>query len=412
MDEQTKESIALFRYGMITPLLNDLVERKAYLEQQAQKTHDIPYYGEKKIAGKTILEWLSTYRREGFDGLKPRHRGDKGNARRLSPDQQDHILASREQTPDMPVTVFYEQLIKNGEINAGEVSYATMNRLLKNQGLTEKETKGARRKRFAHGRVNVLWQGDVSHGPFIGRRQTYLYAYIDDCSRLVPYAQFFDNEKFDGLREITKEALLRRGVPKVIYADNGKIYRSETLQFACAQLGITLTHTQPYDAQAKGKIERFFRTVRTRFYPLLQANPVTSLEELNERFWHWLENDYHRSIHASLDGQTPHERFHAGIEDVRFLDDPSVLDSVFLKREQRKVRADGTITLHKTLYEVPPHLIGQSIDVRMDENHVYVYEDGQATSEIVPVTFEDNAHVKRDRSPFSFSQMSDTKEDD
>ncbi|QQK79916.1 transposase [Salicibibacter cibi] len=254
MDEQTKENVALFRYGLITPLLNDLVERKDYLDQQAQKTHDMPYYGEKQIAAKTILEWLSAYRREGFDGLKPRHRGDKGNARRLSPDQQDHILACREEVPDMPVTVFYQQLIQKGDINAGEVSYATVNRLLKQQGLTDKETKDARRKRFAHGKVNVLWQGDVSHGPFIRKKQTYLYAYIDDCSRLVPYAQFFDNEKFDGLREITKEALLRRGVPKVLYADNGKIYRSETLQFACAQLGITLSHTQPYDAPAKGYV--------------------------------------------------------------------------------------------------------------------------------------------------------------
>jgi len=409
MTEKEREQVALFRYGIIAPLLNGQVDSKQYFEELEGKVHSIPYYGERKIAVKTVKEWLLNYRRNGFDALKPKKRADRGNSRRLSPDDQDHILDIRKKFLHMPVSVFYEQLIRQGEINQNQISYSTINRLLKKHNLSGKILSAIpERKRFAHEKVNILWQADLSHGPYIkikGKvKKTFLIAYIDDCSRLVPFAQFFTSEGFDGLRIVTKEALIRRGKPAIIYADNGKIYRSETLQYACAQLGITLTHTQPYDPQSKGKIERFFKTVQTRFYPLLKAEPVESLEELNERFWRWLEEDYHRREHASLDGKTPHEVFHSQLESITFLEDTSILDSIFMKREQRKVKADGTISLNKQLYEVPADFIGYSVDVRMDDTGVYIFKDDKKVAEAKPVSMTDNAHVKRVRSPFSVTQ--------
>lgn len=416
MNEKVREQVALFRYGLIAPLLNGQVDPKEYLTELEGKVHSIPYYGERKIAVKTMKEWLLHYRRNGFEALKPKKRADRGNSRKLTPDDQDHILEIRKKFLHMPVSVFYEQLIERGEIKKNEISYSTINRLLRKHNLVGKGILAApERKRFAHEKVNVLWQGDLSHGPYVpikGKiKKTFLIAYIDDCSRLVPYAQFFSSEKFDGVRVVTKEALIRRGKPTIIYADNGKIYRSETLQYACAQLGITLAHTQPYDPQSKGKIERFFKTVQTRFYPLLQVEPVQSLEELNERFWRWLEGDYHRRSHASLEGKTPHEIFHSQLDQLRFLEDPSILDSIFLKREHRKVKADGTITLNKQLYEVPSRFIGHSIDVRLDEKGVYVFENDKKVAEASPVSMKDNAHVKRVRSPFSLSQTAEMKEE-
>lgn len=409
MTEKEREQVALFRYGIIAPLLNGQVDSKQYFEELEGKVHSIPYYGERKIAVKTVKEWLLNYRRNGFDALKPKKRADRGNSRRLSPDDQDHILDIRKKFLHMPVSVFYEQLIRQGEINRNQISYSTINRLLKKHNLSGKILSAIpERKRFAHEKVNILWQADLSHGPYIkikGKvKKTFLIAYIDDCSRLVPFAQFFTSEGFDGLRIVTKEALIRRGKPAIIYADNGKIYRSETLQYACAQLGITLTHTQPYDPQSKGKIERFFKTVQTRFYPLLKAEPVESLEELNERFWRWLEEDYHRREHASLDGKTPHEVFHSQLESITFLEDTSILDSIFMKREQRKVKADGTISLNKQLYEVPADFIGYSVDLRIDDTGVYIFKDDKKVAEAKPVSMTDNAHVKRVRSPFSVTQ--------
>lgn len=405
MTEKEREQVALFRYGLIAPLLNGQVDPKDYLDGLAGKVHSIPHYGERKIAAKTVKEWQLNYRRNGFEALKPKRRGDRGSSRRLSPEDQDHILEERKKVLHMPVSVFYEQLIKSGEIKETQISYSTINRLLKKHNLAGRQIIAIpERKRFAHEKVNVLWQADLSHGPYVPiggkKKKTFLIAYIDDCSRLVPYAQFFPSEKFDGLRVTTKEALLRRGKPTIIYADNGKIYRSETLQYACAQLGITLAHTAPYDPQSKGKIERFFKTVQTRFYPLLQADPTDSLEELNERFWHWLEEDYHRRVHASLEGRTPLEVYHEQLDQLTFLEDSSILDTIFLKREHRKVKADGTITLNKQLYEVPSRFIGTSIDVRLDENGVYIFEEDRKVAEAKLVSMKDNAHAKRVRSPF------------
>jgi putative transposase len=414
MNEKVREQVALFRYGLIAPLLNGQVDPKEYLKGLEGKVHSVPYYGERKIAEKTMKEWLLHYRRNGFEALKPKKRMDRGNSRRLSPDDQDLVLEIRKKSLHMPVSVFYEQLIERGEIQKNQISYSTIIRLLKKHNLVGKQIVATpERKRFAHEKVNVLWQADLSHGPYVpinGKKtKTFLIAYIDDCSRLVPYAQFFSSEKFDGLRVVTKEALTRRGKPTIIYADNGKIYRSETLQYACAQLGITLAHTQPYDPRAKGKVERLFKTIQTRFYPLLQAEPAQSLEELNERFWRWLEEGYHRRVHASLEGKTPHEVFHSQLKDITFLEDLSILETIFLKREQRKVKADGTITLNKQLYEVPSRFIGHSIDVRLDEKGVYVFEDDKKVAEATSVSMKDNAHVKRVRSPFSLSQTDEVK---
>lgn len=160
-----------------------------------------------------------------------------------------------------------------------------------------------------------------------------------------------------------------------------------------------------------GKVERLFKTIQTRFYPLLKADPVHSLEELNNRFWEWLEVDYHRKKHASLDGKTPHELFQSQLNHITFIEDLSILETIFLKRANRKVKLDGTITIDKRLYEVPSQYIGQKIEVRMDEQSVYIFENGKKMEKANPVTMHDNAHVKRGQSPFTVSETSHQEEE-
>ncbi len=417
MNENTREEIALFRYGLIAPLLNGQVNPKQYLSEVSAKKHTVPHRGEQEFTSKTIISWLSVYRDTGFEGLKPKRRSDRGRSRTLRADQQDHLLTLRQEMMNtMPISVFYDQLITKGEILPHEVSYSTVYRLFKQQGLLGKEiTKAPGRKRFAYETINTLWQSDVSDGPYLkmGNKKikTYLFACIDDCSRLIPFAQFFSSEKFDGLCTILKEAFIRRGIPKMFYTDNGKIFRADSLRYACAELGITLTHTAPYDPASKGKIERWFRTVQTRFYPLLQTQPASSLEELNRRFWQWLEEDYHRKSHSSLDGKTPLDVYLSQVSRVRLVEDPTMLDRLFLKREQRKVKHDGTLSLHGKLYEVPERFIGQRVEIRFDENYVHIYEEGKPISQAVLVSFNDNAHVKRERPVLSFKDMAVPKEE-
>ncbi len=225
MQETEKEQVALFRYGIISPVLNGQVEnQKKYFEQEALKKHHVPYYGLKEFTPKTFKMWLYSYRTSGFDGLKPQNRNDLGSSRVISGEPAQHLLSLRQEARLLPVSLFYDQLVEKGEIISSEISFTTLYRLLRKHGLTGKAANIAPgRKRFAHEKVNALWQGDLSDGPYLNidgyKKQAFLFAFIDDCSRIVPFAQFFLTEKFDALKLTFKEALIRKGLPKMLYVD-------------------------------------------------------------------------------------------------------------------------------------------------------------------------------------------------
>jgi hypothetical protein len=188
----------------------------------------------------------------------------------------------------------------------------------------------------------------------------------------------------------------------MLYVDNGRIYQSSVLQLACASLNIVLTHTKPYDPEAKGKIERFFGTVKKCFFPLLRQSPVKTIEELNERFHKWLNEDYNRKIHSSI-SMTPMDAYMAQSQNVRLLDDPKRLYDLFLNRTPRKVKRDGTISVSNQLYEAPAGFVGKRVEIRHDEEAVYIYENDKRVCRVSPVNFVDNSKMKRQ--PISFAGM-------
>jgi hypothetical protein len=210
--------------------------------------------------------------------------------------------------------------------------------------------------------------------------QAFLFALLDDASRLIPHAQFYDNQGLDAFLDCLRHAVASRGLPTKLYVDNGNVYRSEQLARLAASLGILITHTPPYQPEGRGKIERFFRTVREQFLANLDRKCWLTLEELNERLWTWIEQVYHRTEHASL-GTTPLVRWQRDIERVRQLRPDSDLRRLFFYRLDRRVRRDSTFMLHKHFYEVPPHLAGEIIEVRFDPldlSQVEIYFQGQA----------------------------------
>jgi transposase InsO family protein len=285
---------------------------------------------------------------------------------------------------------------------------ATVHRLLSRHGLMDKrrqEPTSKDRRRFAFDKAGELWMSDVMHGPAVttenGRkRKAYLIGLIDDATRVVPYAAFTLSENTAAFLPVLQQAVLRRGIPKRLYVDNGAVYRSHHLSLVCAKLGITLIHTRPYQPQAKGKQERWFRTVRMQLLPTLVESDTKSLESLNRRLWAWIEGEYHQSPHRGLEGTTPLDRWMTSARDVRLLSPETDLDDLFLFEQKRKVQRDRTVSLHGVVYEVDASLVSETVTLRFDPSRrgrpVDVYFKGRKIQQAKPVDLYANCFVRRD----------------
>ncbi len=246
---------------------------------------------------------------------------------------------------------------------------------------------------------------DVMHGPAVftaGRKKhkAYLIAFIDDASRVIPYAEFALGEKTRDFMPVFKQAIMQRGIPKRLFVDNGSAFRSRHLAIVCARLGVTLIHSRAYHAAAKGKIERWFRTVRQQFIPMLSDHNKSSLANLNQALWAYVEGEYHHNIHRML-GESPLDRWAGCAGRVRYPEPGLDLEEVFLLEDKRKVHKDRTISLHGKVYEADAALVGETVIVRYDPatlgQPIQVWFKNNRYDDAKLVDTLANCHVKRVR---------------
>jgi putative transposase len=406
-----EETVALFRYGLIADLLHlppgdRTLHRR--LREKAEREYDIPGSARRRVAAETLRDWLYAYRRGGFDALKPRPRRDTGQVRALPQAVADQLCTLKEAHPTFSVamligTARQQQLVPPEIVLAP----ATVHRVLSRQGLMARRddvptTKD--RRRFAFDAPNELWMSDVMHGPTVRdpddrrRHKTYLIALLDDATRIIPAAAFTRSETVAAFLPVLERAIRRRGLPKRLYVDNGAAYRSRHLALVCAKLGVTLIHARPFSPQAKGKQERWFRTVRTQLLPTLTDGDTKDLEALNRRLWAWIEEEYHYAPHRGLGGATPVDRWAAASAHLQL--PTSDLTDVFLFEEKRKVQQDRTVSLHGVVYEVDAALVGETVTLRYDparaRRGVQVVFPGRPVETAKPVDAYANCFVRRD----------------
>jgi len=263
------------------------------------------------------------------------------------------------------------------------------------------------RRRFAFVDAGQLWMSDVMHGPSVaipgrGRRKTYLIAFLDDATRVVPYCAFALSENTQAFLPVFKQALLRRGIPQRLYVDNGANFRSQQLALVCAKLGVALIHARPYQPQGKGKMERWFRTARAQLVSRLGSADTASLDTLNHRLWAWVEGEYHQVPHRGLDEQTPLDRWAMSAERIRLPSPHLDLDALFLFEAKRRVQRDRTVSLNGTLFEVDAALVGHTVMLRYDPSAppargVEVWHDDKFVSRATPLDAYANCFVRRHR---------------
>lgn len=388
MDEAKKREVAVFRFGVISDfVVSESLgrgERERLLREKAERMWVIPHSRRTRLSVSTIASWIRQYERGGrrLEGLYPQGRGDQGQSRALDEEVAQLLIALRRELPRASVKVLVGELRRRKGVEAwARISPTTVYRFLKAQGLWERpEGAAPDRRRFEAEWPNDLWQSDLMHGPMVeiqGRqRKSFLIAFLDDMSRLVPHAQFYVQEGLESYLDGLRQALLRRGLPRRLYVDNGPSFRSQHLAQITAALGIALIHSTPYQPEGRGKVERWFRTVREQFLSRWRRG---TLEELNQALNTWVDQQYHREPH-SVTGQSPLERFAQHMECIRPA--PPNLQDYFRKQTLRNVAKDRTVALNGRLYEAPVPLIGKKV--------VLLYHDHDPAR--VEVLFEGRSH--------------------
>lgn len=420
---ERQQQVALFRYGIIADFVNLPPGTKglyAQIKKKAEQNYSIPGSRRTRVAEETIRSWLKKYRRGGFDALLPKERADKGKARRLPLEVADVLLAVKEEEPELTVPLVIKKARGSGRVPDDiRLPESTVYKLLARNGLTaKKKSPGKDHRRFAYQYAGDLFMSDVMHGPAVktdgGRkRKTYLIAFIDDATRVIPYAAFAHSENTAAFMEVFKQAILRRGIPMRLFVDNGSAFRSRHLSLVCAKLGITLIHARPYHAEAKGKIERWFRTIRLQFLPMLSEKNMQSLSAINQALWAYIEIEYHRAPHRIL-GKTPLDCWARVGQRVRYPEPGVDLDDLFLFEAKRKVQKDRTISLNGMVYEIDASLVGETVTLRYnpaDQGEIIeVCLNSQFVQEAKLVDTYANCFVKRDRPSSSIEEV-DISED-
>ena len=410
MEKDIRERIALKRYQLISPVLAEPARaQNEYFRKQAQCEHDFPRYGLRKVSVSTMKNWLRKYRKKGFEALKPKSRSDSGRPKRLDQQTLKAIEVKCKAYPYWTVQKLYENLRDQGLLGEPPVHYNTLLRMVKENEWLAVKARTDVRKAYELDNVNELWVCDFMHGPKVRTTnrsiKAILCAILDDHSRMVVGHAFSASETISSLTLVLKEAFLGYGIPKRLYVDNGASFSSELLARSCALAGISIIHSKPYDSPSRGKVERLFRTIRERFLSGIQEG--ISLEELNEAFWLWLQQDYHHKLHTGI-GQRPIDRYNASVDRVpiRRLS-RAELDEIFLLRHERVVNNDATISFKGSLYEVPPAYIRHRIEIRhpVDDPHdLYLYDNGLRVGRIKLVDKKENARTFRPQTvPTNFS---------
>ena len=323
---------------------------------------------------RTIETWRLRYKKHGFTAICPKERSDKGKTRKVSPEQ---LLEAIEQVKPFfrgerfNLAELYRRCIEKGLLRREQVAPGTFRRLVNQLELLkpDKDATNKLRLAFAKRHANESWQSDTLFGPRVATSsgrfvQSKLIAFVDDASRMCCHGQFFAEENSPAFKTALKRAFYKRGLPQMLYVDNGSIYSSAELTVICNRLGVRLCHTPVRDGAAKGKVERFFRTVRDQF--LIRQLDLSSIDVLNEQFIAWAEDEYNHRHHSTL-GMKPVERYALDRERVQYLQPNQYSEELFMMEETRGVGADNTFSYKRIRYEAPADLRKKTIHIRFDK---------------------------------------------
>jgi len=403
--ERARET-ALFRYSLVQEVISPhltAAQRGRKARELAAVPHPGPDGSQVRVSVPTINRWKRDYLAGGFEALVPAPR--QVTAR--TPEQVLALAAALKQERPERTAAQVRRILQAQ--SGWAPSDRTLQRLFERLELNRPPAGPGQQVvfgRFEAARPNELWTGDALHGPAVGGRKTYLFCFIDDHSRAVMGARWAFHEDVVRLAAALRPAMAVRGVPESVYVDNGSAFVDGWLLRACAVLGIRLVHSRPGRPQGRGKIERFFRTVREQFLVEIAGQDaggrpaagtaVSDLTELNRLFSAWVQAGYHQGVHSET-GQAPLARWAASAPDPLPLPSPAQLREAFLWSERRTVRKTATVSLHGNSYQVDPSLVRRTVELVFDPFDLASIEvrlQGKPAGKAVPFSIGRHAHVK------------------
>ena len=369
MDGNRRRETGLFRYTLIRDAADhglSKAQRGRLLRALADREHLGPDGRLVRVSRTTLGRWVRAYRNGGFDALVPR---PKVVPVRTPAETLELAFQLKRERPERTAAQVHEIMLTTaGDRDRDRVpGLRTLQTHLARAGLNVRadgRSPGKVYGRFEAAARNELWTGDGLHGPVLAgaaARRAVLLAFIDDHSRMLVGWRWGTGEDVFRLEAALRAGLMSRGVPEALLVDRGSAFVSSQLLRACAVLGVKLIHASPRAATTKGKVERFFRTVRDQF--LVEIDDGIELPELNRLFSAWLEVVYHRRTHSET-GMSPLERFEAA--GVPRLPTPALLREAFLWSQERTVTKTATVSLHGNSYEVDAALVGRKVELVFD----------------------------------------------
>lgn len=402
-----KQAIALFRYSVIAPLesgsLDPRKSKNDFFRDAAGKTYTDQDGNPKKVSFHTIKKWHRYYKRNGLDGLMPQSRCDEGESRALDSDRKDQIRYLLDKYPRITAAETYRRLLSNGSIDIGEVSLSTIERFVRLVRKEDPEPQGKEMHRYERAHINEVWYGDTCFGPYLstseGKKRIYFMALIDDASRFIVAADVFFNDNYENLMYLIRSAVLKHGIPHLFSFDNGSSYRNQQMELLAARIGSSVHYCEPFTPTSKSKIERWFLTMRLQYLATLDMKQFDSIDALRKDFDAYVLR-YNQTVHSSLNGMSPQERFFSEPEKIRRLSEFDAAHS-FMMEIERRVSADGVVSIDRKEYEVHYRYAKQRIRIRYspDFSETYIVEpSGELTSiDMRPLNKTDNSLIKREK---------------
>lgn len=226
MKTQDAQGQAAARMMIIMPLLDENLDPKSIVElkKKLAAQHEISY--------RTISRYYDAYLKDGFDGLKPKQIASKEHS--LLPENFQEIVDTaielRRECPSRSVNDIIRIMELENIVPQGSVSRSTLQRHLQKRGFGSHQMKiytqkGVSARRFQKSQRCMLFQGDIKYGPYLSigkngaKKQVYLSAFIDDATRFIVAAKFYEHQQIAIIEDTLRTAIMQYGKPDAIYVD-------------------------------------------------------------------------------------------------------------------------------------------------------------------------------------------------